>query len=109
MNKYKNFKDDALTADWLRDNGLNERTFSIAALDMVRAQAMANTLLSQHRALLSSRQLQSLTAFQQATASKRDCKRVSAAFCKCVMNIHTKINRQFFRQHRKMNRQGIRA
>lgn len=109
MNKYKNYKDDALTADWLRDNGLNERTFASNALEVTRAQAMTHTLLTQHRALLTNSQLQSLTAFQQATATKRACQRVSAAFCKCVMNINTNINRQLFRQHRKLNRQSIKA
>ena len=109
MNKYKNYKDDALTADWLRDNGLNGQTFASNALEVTRAQAMAHTLLTQHRALLNKSQLMSLTAFQQATATKRACQRVSAAFCKCVMNINANINRQLFRQHRKLNRQNIKA
>lgn len=109
MNKYKNFKDDALTADWLRDIGLNHKTFNTASLNATRAQTMAHTLLTQHLDLLSNSQIQSLTAFQQATATKRDLQRVSDAFCKCVMNINTNINRKLFKQHRKLNRQHIKA
>lgn len=109
MNNYKNFKDDALTADWLRDNGLNDRTFNIAKLNAIRAQTMAHTLLTQHRNLLSNSQIQTLTAFQQATTTKRDIQRVSDAFCQAVMNIHTNINRKIFRQHRKLNRQNAQA
>jgi hypothetical protein len=109
MNNYKNFKDDALTADWLRDNGLNDKTFSTAKLNAIRAQTMAHTLLTQHRNLLSNSQIQSLTAFQQATATKRDIQRVSDSFCKCVMNINANINRKLFRQHRKLNWQHIQA
>jgi hypothetical protein len=109
MNNYKNFKDDALTADWLRDNGLNDKTFSTAKLNAIRAQSMAHTLLTQHRNLLSNSQIQSLTAFQQATATKRDIQRVSDSFCKCVMNINASINRKLFRQHRKLNRQHTQA
>ena len=109
MNKYKNYKDDALTADWLRDNGLNENTFASNAVEVVRAQAMTHTLLTQHRTLLTNSQLQSLTAFQQATATKRACQRVSAAFCKCVMNINTNINRKLFKQHRKINKPNTTA
>jgi len=109
MNNYKNFKDDALTADWLRDNGLNDKTFSTAKLNAIRAQTMAHTLLTQHRNLLSNSQIQSLTAFQQATASKRDIQRVSDSFCKCVMSINANINRKIFRQHRKLNRQHNQA
>lgn len=109
MNNYKNFKDDALTADWLRDNGLNDKTFSTAKINAIRAQTMAHTLLTQHRNLLSNSQIQSLTAFQQATATKRDIQRVSDSFCKCVMNINANINRKLFRQHRKLNRQHTQA
>lgn len=109
MNNYKNFKDDALTADWLRDNGLNDNTFSTAKLNAIRAQTMAHTLLTQHRNLLSNSQIQSLTAFQHATATKRDIQRVSDSFCKCVMNINANINRKLFRQHRKLYRQHTQA
>lgn len=109
MNKYKNFMDDGLTADWLRDNGLNYKTFSSAKLNAIRAQTMAHTLLTEHLALLSNSQIQTLTAFQQATATKRDIQRVSDAFCQAVMNIHTNINRKLFRQHRKLNRQHTQA
>jgi hypothetical protein len=106
MNNYKNFKDTALTADWLRDKGLNDKTFSTAKLNVVRAQTMAHTLLTEHLALLSNSQIQTLTAFQQTTATKRDIQRVADAFCQAVMNIHTNINRKIFRQHRKLNRQN---
>ena len=109
MNKYKNFKDDALTADWLRDNGLNDKTFSTAKLHAIRAQAMAHTLLTQHLHLLSKSQIHSLTAFQEATANKRDIHRVSDSFCKCVMNINANINRKLFKHHRKINRQHTQA
>lgn len=109
MNKYKNFKDDGLTADWLRDKGLNDKTFSTAKLNAVRAQTMAHTLLTQHLQLLTNSQIHSLTAFQQATANKRDLHRVSDSFCKCVMNINANINRKLFRQHRKLNRQQHQA
>ena len=109
MNNYKNFKDTALTADWLRDKGLNDKTFSTAKLNAIRAQTMVHTLLTEHLALLSNSQIQTLTAFQQATATKRDIQRVSDSFCKCVMNIHTNINRKLFRQHRKLNRQNAQA
>ena len=109
MNKYKNFKDDGLTADWLRDNGLNDKTFSTAKLNAVRAQTMAHTLLTQHLQLLTNSQIHSLTAFQQATANKRDIHRVSDSFCKCVMNINATINRKLFRQYRKLNREQQQA
>jgi hypothetical protein len=107
MNAYKNYKDDALTADWLRDIGLNDKTFNKTNLIIVRAQTMAHTLLTQHRALLSNSQLQSLTAFEQACGNKRERQRITNTFCHCVMNINTNINRKLFKQNRKLNKPNI--
>ena len=104
MNAYKNYKDDALTADWLRDIGLNDKTFNTTNLIIVRAQTMAHTLLTQHRALLSNSQLHSLTAFEQACGNKRERQRITDTFCHCVMNISTNINRKLFKQHRKLDK-----
>jgi hypothetical protein len=107
MNKFKNLKDDALTADWLRDIGLNNKTFNTAKLNVVRAQTMAHTLLSQHRDLLSKSQLHSLTDFQRACDTKRERERITDAFCYCVMNINTNINRKLFQQYRKLKKQEM--
>ena len=109
MNTYKNKKDDALTADWLRDIGLNEKTFNTEKLKIARAQTMAHTLLTQHRALLSNSQLQSLTAFEQACSNKRERQRITDAFCHCVMNINSSVNRKLFKQHRKLNKPNTTA
>lgn len=109
MNAYKNYKDDALTADWLRDIGLNDKTFNTTKLNVVRAQTMAHTLLTQHPALLSNSQLHSLTAFEQACNKKRERQRITDAFCHCVMNINTSVNRKLFKKHRKLNRTIITA
>ena len=109
MNTYKNYKDDALTADWLRDIGLNDKTFNKTNLIIVRAQTMAHTLLTQHRSLLSNSQLHSLTAFEQACGNKRKRQHITDTFCHCVMNINTNINRKLFKQHRKLNKPNITA
>jgi hypothetical protein len=109
MNAYKNKKDDALTADWLRDVGLNDKTFSTTKLKVVRAQTITHVLLTQHRALLSNSQLHSLTAFDLAVGNKRERARITDAWCHCVMNINTSVNRKLFKQHRKLNQQHITA
>jgi hypothetical protein len=107
MNTYKNYKDDALTADWLRDRGLNAKTFNTTKLDVVRAQTMAHTLMTQHLPLLSNKQLHALNDFQKAALNKRKRSRITPAFCHCVMNISANINRKLFKQHRKLDRQGV--
>jgi hypothetical protein len=104
MNKYKNFKDDALTADWLRDNGLNHRTFDSAQLNVVRAQKMAHTLLSQHRNLLSTQQLYSLIDFEKSCGDKRKREKITDASCYWVMNTNTSVNRKICMQKRKVKK-----
>ena len=101
--------DDGLTADWMREMGLDYKTFNTAKLNALRAKTMAHTLLTQHLELLNESQIQTLKAFQQTTATKKDIQLVSDAFCQAVMNIHTKINRKLFKQHRKIKRQNTQA
>jgi len=102
MNYYKNKRDDAVTSDWLRSNGLNEHTFTNVSLNIARATTIANTLLTHHRDLLSKRDIHALTDFQSAAKNKRECKRITDSFCYCVMNIQTRVNRVLFKKHRKL-------
>jgi len=106
MNTYNNFKDNQATNGWLRSIGLNADALTTNKLDVVRAQSMAHTLLTQHLPLLSNKQIHSLKDFQKAAATKRERARITPAFCHCVMNIHAGINRKLFKQHRKLERQA---
>jgi len=93
----------ALSADWLRDNGLNDKTLLRTSSKISVAKKAAHTLLTQHRSLLSNSQHHSLMDFSEAASNKRERARITDAFCHCVMNINTKINRKLFKQHRKLN------
>ena len=97
-------RDTKLSDDWLRRNGLASASFATTKLEIVRAQAMAHTLLTQNFDLLSKRQIHALTDFQAAAANKRESKTLTPAFCHCVMNISANINRKLFKQYRKLNR-----
>ncbi|PUE32276.1 hypothetical protein B9Z35_01640 [Limnohabitans sp. Jir61] len=106
MNKYKNFKDDALTADWLRDNGMNHRTFDTIKLNVVRAQRMAHKLLSQHREFLSVKQLYSLVEFEKNCCNRRTRDRITDASCFSVMNINTSVIRKMAEKKRKIKKKN---
>ena len=109
MNTYKNYKDDQATISWLRSIGLNADALTANKLDVVRAQTMAHTLLTQHLPLLTNKQIHALKDFQKAAATKRERARITPAFCHCVMNISANINRKLFKQHRKLERQAAAA
>ena len=102
MNKYKNFKDDALTADWLRDNGLNEKTFNTTHIRLLQAQQQATQLLNHHLNLLTNSQRKTLEFFQHQMAHKNTRIKLKPTAAFPVLNISTKINRQLFKQHRSL-------
>ena len=101
MNAYKNFKDDALTADWLRDNGIAAKTFGSTNVKLLQAQRTAHTLLAQNSNLLTAHQLKTLKAFQRKMAITKLRNRLKPEAAYPILNISTKINRQLF----KLNKQ----
>jgi len=102
MNTYKNFKNDALTADWLRDNGIAVNTFSSTHVKLLQAQKSAHTLLTQNLNLLTTSQIKTLKAFQRNMAHKNTRAKLKPEHAYPVLNISNKINRQLFKLHKKI-------
>jgi membrane protease subunit (stomatin/prohibitin family) len=102
MNKHKNFMDDGLTADWLRDNGIAVQSFGITHIRLLQAQQQAHDLLNHHSNLLTQSQRTTLEHFQQAMTNKRTRNRLKPASANPVLNISSKINRQLFKQHKSL-------
>jgi hypothetical protein len=102
MNKHKNFMDDGLTADWLRDNGIAVQSFGITHIRLLQAQQQAHALLSQHSNLLTHSQHTTLEHFPLAMSNKRTRNRLKPASANPILNISSKINRQLFNQHRSL-------
>jgi hypothetical protein len=102
MNTYKNFKDDALTADWLRDNGIAVNSFSTTHVKLLQAQQTAHTLLTQNKDLLTTSQIKTLTAFQRSMSTKKTRTKLKPEHAYPVLNIGTKVNRQLFKLHKQI-------
>ncbi len=96
MNKIKNFKDDALAADWLRDNGIAVKSFSTTHIKLLQAQQTAHTLLSQNFNLLTTNQIRTLKAFQRKMSAKDTRAKLKPEHAYPILNISTKINRLLF-------------
>jgi len=103
MNRYKDVMDDALAADWLRDNGISLAMFSTVDTKLLQAQQCAHILLTQTRHLLTTEQIITLQAFTKRTAIKRTRASLNPKHAYPVLNIATKINRQLF----KLNKHNI--
>ena len=102
MTTYKNFMDDALTADWLRDNGIAVNSFSTTHIKLLQAQQTAHTLLTQNRDLLTSKQIKTLQIFQRSMSTKKSRSKLKPEHAYPVLNIGTKINRLLFKLHKQI-------
>ena len=102
MNTYKNFKDDALTADWLRDNGIAVNSFTNTHVKLLQAQQSAHTILTQHKDLLTTYQIKALKAFQRKMANKKTREQLKPEHAFPILNISTKINRQLFKLNKQL-------
>jgi hypothetical protein len=102
MNKYKNFMDDGLTADWLRDNGIAVQTFGTTHIRLLQAQQQAHALLTQHSNLLTQNQRTTLETFQHQMAHKKTRIKLKPTAANPILNISSKINRQLFKQHKQL-------
>jgi hypothetical protein len=102
MNKLKNFKDDALAADWLRDNGIAVKSFSTTHVKLLQAQQTAHTLLTHNFNLLTTNQIQTLKAFQRKMSAKDTRAKLKPEHAYPTLNISTKINRQLFALHKQI-------
>jgi thiamine monophosphate synthase len=107
MNAYKNFKDDALTADWLREVGLDDKTFSTTHIKLLQAQQAAQALLNQHISLLTATQIQKLKIFQCKMTYKKTRTKLKPEHAYPILNISAKINRQLFKSYRALDQQSI--
>ena len=102
MNTYKNFTDDALTADWLRDNGIAVNSFTNTHVKLLQAQQSAHTILTQHKDLLTTYQIKALKAFQRKMANKKTREQLKPEHAFPILNISTKINRQLFKLNKQL-------
>ena len=102
MNKLKNFKDDSLAADWLRDNGIAVKSFSTTHVKLLQAQQTAHTLLTQNLNLLTTKQIKTLKSFQRKMSAKDTRVKLKPEHAYPILNINTKINRHLFTLHKQI-------
>jgi len=102
MNIYTNKKDEALTADWLRDIGLDVPYFNTTHIKLLKAQKTAQTLLDENINLLTDSQITILKNFLTRIQNKKTRLKLKPDNAYPIFNINTKINRQLFKQYKKL-------
>jgi len=105
----KNDKDTLTTEKWIKDTGLNVCVFNRLPVQVLKAQQVAHTLLSQNLNLLTTEQIKTLRAFQRKVGNTKNHKSLKPTTAYPILNISNKINRQLFKQHKKLSQSKITA
>lgn len=102
----KQDKDKRTTEHWIRNTGLNVCVFNKLPVQVLRAQQVAHTLLTQNLNLLTTEQIKTLRTFQRKVGNTKTQSKLKPASAYPILNINTRINRKLFEQHRKLGRQS---
>jgi len=97
MNEYKA---DKQTAEWLKQNGMDEKSFTVIDLPFLQAQQVAFALMKYHAALLNEEQTDLLTTYLKDIKHKAKRKTVTKTRVYKVLNLGTKINREVFKTYK---------
>ena len=98
MNEYKA---DKQTAEWLKENGMDEKSFTVIDLPFLQAQQVAFALMKYHAALLNEEQTDLLTNYLEDIKHKAERKAVTKTRVYKVLNLGKKINRQVFKAYKR--------
>ena len=102
INTYMNdYKADKQTAEWLKQNGMDEKSFTVIELPFLQAQQVAHSLLKFHAALLNEEQTDLLNTYINDIKHKAKRKTVTKTKAYKVLNLGTKINRQVFKTYKR--------
>jgi len=98
MNDYKA---DKLTANWLKQSGMDEKSFTVIELPFLQAQQVAHCLLKFHAALLNEEQTDLLNTYINDIKHKAKRKTLTKTKVYRVLNLGKQINRQIFKAYKR--------
>ena len=91
---------EKLTANWVKQNGMQIERFDKLDLLYVRAQQTAYNVLKHHISLLNAEQATILNDYLTIINNKRRQNQLTHKKAYAVLNIGTKINRQVFKAYK---------
>jgi hypothetical protein len=99
-----NYKADKRTADWLKQNGMDVKSFTVIELPFLQAQQVASALMKYHAAMLDEEQIEFVSNYLKDINNKHKRKKLTNSIVYKVLNLGKKFNRQLFRQHKAINK-----
>ena len=105
----KQDKDVLTTEKWIKETGLTVCVFNRLPVQVLKAQQVAHTLLTQNLNLLTPEQIKTLRTFQRKVGNTKNHKNLKSSTAFPILNISNKINRQLFKQHKQLSQPSITA
>ena len=96
-----NYQAEKLTSDWLKQNGMDERSFTVIELPFLQAQQVANALLKFHSALLNGEETDLLNTYINDIKHKAKRHKINKTRVYRILNLGKQINRQIFKAYKR--------
>ena len=101
LNK-QHIKDEQIANNWLIDNGITQTLFNKVQVFQLQAYKTATNILKHNVELLKNGEYELLTSYCKAILSSRQRNSITKRNTYEILNISTRINRQLFKQYRKI-------
>ena len=101
LNK-QHLKDEQLANNWLIDNGITNRLFMEVQVFQLQAYKTATNILKHNVELLKTNEYEQLTSYCKRMLNSKQRNSITKRNTYQILNIGTRINRQLFRQYRKI-------
>ena len=98
----QHLKDEQLTNDWLKANGITQALFNKVQVFQLQAYKQATNILKHNFELLTDKEKDLLINYCAAMLNSRQRNSITKRNTYQILNISTRINRQLFRQYRKI-------
>ena len=95
-------KVEQIANNWLKENGITNRLFNEAQVFQLQAYKTATNILKHNVELLKNGEYEQLTSYCEAILNSRQRNSITKRNTYEILNIGTRINRQLFRQYRKI-------
>ena len=101
LNK-QHLKDEQPANEWLKENGITRTLFIKTQVFQLQAYKTATNILKHNVTLLKTNEYELLTSYCKRMLNSRQRNNITTRNTYQILNIGTRINRQLFRQYRKI-------
>ena len=95
-------KEEQTANNWLKENGITNRLFNEAQVFQLQAYKTATNILKHNVTLLKNTEYEQLTSYCKAMLNSKQRNSLTKRNTYEILNIGTRINRQLFKQYRKI-------